>query len=183
MGLPGIPEPKILGWTVSTPAEHLVLVATGMLCVLFVTKRIAQSPFGRILQGIREDETFVSAAGKDVASFKMRAFVLSAALAAIPGVLYAYYISFIDPSSFTVMESVFIISIVVIGGAGSVMGPILGAILLVILPELLRFVGLPTAVAANVRQILYGTALVGFMLLRPQGILGRYSFGQAVARE
>ena len=76
----------------------------------------------------------------------------------------------------TVNESIFMLSIVIIGGAGRLEGSILGAIILVSLPELLRFVGMPSSIAANMRQILYGGALVAFMVWRPKGILGRYSF-------
>jgi branched-chain amino acid transport system permease protein len=76
------------------------------------------------------------------------------------------------------MESIFIISIVIIGGAGPLWGPVVGAVVLVSLPELLRFVGLPTGVAANTRQILYGGALVAFMMWRPQGLLGEYAFAK-----
>jgi branched-chain amino acid transport system permease protein len=97
--------------------------------------------------------------------------------------MYAYYISFIDPTSFTVMESIFIISIVIIGGAGSLWGPVVGAVVLVVLPEVLRFVGLPTAVAANLRQIIYGGLLVAFMMWWPRGFLGEYAFQSKEARE
>jgi branched-chain amino acid transport system permease protein len=92
------------------------------------------------------------------------------------GAVYAHYVSFIDPTSFTVMESIFVLSIVIIGGAGSLRGPVVGAVVLVSLPELLRFLGLPSSVAANVRQILYGGLLIAFMVWRPQGILGEYAF-------
>jgi branched-chain amino acid transport system permease protein len=76
------------------------------------------------------------------------------------------------------MESIFIISIVIIGGAGNLWGSVVGAVVLVALPELLRFVGLPNAVAANIRQILYGSLLVIFMIWRPQGFIGEYFFKQ-----
>jgi len=75
-----------------------------------------------------------------------------------------------------VMESIFILSIVIIGGAGNIWGSILGAAFLVILPEALRFLGMPSAIAPNVRQIIYGALLVLCMLYRPQGFLGEYSF-------
>ena len=78
----------------------------------------------------------------------------------------------------SVNESIFIISIVIIGGAGNLKGSILGAIVLVMLPELLRFVGLPNAVAANIRQMLYGGLLVAFMLWRPRGFIGEYSINR-----
>ena len=74
------------------------------------------------------------------------------------------------------MESILVISIVIIGGAGSPWGPLVGAVVLVSLPEALRFVGLPNSVAANLRQILYGTLLIITMMFRPQGLVGRYAF-------
>lgn len=107
---------------------------------------------------------------------KTTAFATGAALAAVPGGLFAGYMRFIDPTSFTLMEAIFILSIVVIGGAGSFVGPILGAGLLVLLPEALRFLQMPDAAAANVRQIIYGLLIVLLMRYRPRGLAGEYEF-------
>ena len=94
------------------------------------------------------------------------------------GSLYAHYITYIDPTSFTVMESILIVSMVIIGGAGSSWGPLIGAVVLVTLPEGLRFIGLPSVVAANLRQVIYGTLLVMMMMFRPRGLVGTYAFGR-----
>jgi branched-chain amino acid transport system permease protein len=102
--------------------------------------------------------------------------VIGSGLAAIAGAMYAYYVTYIDPTSFTVSESIFMLSIVIVGGAGRLRGPILGAVILVSLPEILRFLDVPNSIAANLRQILYGGLLVGFMMLRPKGIWGQYGF-------
>ena len=182
MGLPGIPQPTILGVTISSNFRFLLLVCFFCALILWITRRIVQSPFGRVLKATREDEIFAQAAGKNVAAYKVLVFMIGAGMAAVAGVLYAYYISFIDPTSFTVMESIFIISIVIIGGAGSMWGPVLGAVVLVVLPELLRFVGLPSAMAANIRQIIYGGLLVAMMMWRPQGLLGEYAFKKGDAQ-
>lgn len=176
MGLPGIPQPVILGWRVDQPWEFLILAGTCAALALWVCTHIVRSPVGRALKAIREDEGTAVAMGKNVFEFKVMVFVLGAALAGLAGVIYAHYVSFVDPTSFTVMESIFILSIVIIGGAGSLWGPVVGAVVLVSLPELLRFVGMPSSVAANVRQILYGGALVACMLWRPQGLMGEFSF-------
>jgi branched-chain amino acid transport system permease protein len=176
MGLPGIPQPVIFGWKVSSHLEFFFLIACFCALTLWIVRRIVRSPFGRVLKAIREDEVFAQALGKNVAAYKVMVFVIGAGIAAVAGSMYAYYISFIDPTSFTVMESIFIISIVIIGGAGSLWGSVLGAAVLVTLPELLRFIGLPSAVAANIRQILYGGLLVAFMMFRPQGFVGEFSF-------
>jgi len=183
MGLPGIPQPTIFGLQVSSHLGFLVLVGIFCMMTLWVTHRIVRSPFGRVLKAIREDEVFTQAAGKNVAGYKVLVFVIGAGMAAVAGVMYAYYISFIDPTSFTVMESIFIISIVIIGGAGSLWGPVVGAVVLVTLPEFLRFIGLPSSVAANLRQIIYGGLLVAFMMWRPRGFLGKYAFQGKEARE
>lgn len=178
MGLPGIPPPTIFGMTISSHLGFLLLVVFFCALALWSSHRIAQSPFGRVLKAIREDEVFAQAAGKNVATYKVLVFMIGAGMAAIAGVIYAHYISFIDPTNFTVMESIFIISIVVVGGAGSLWGPLVGALVLVMLPELLRFVDFPSAVAANLRQIVYGLLLVIMMIFRPRGLLGRYAFGR-----
>ncbi|MCK5057944.1 MAG: branched-chain amino acid ABC transporter permease [Candidatus Aminicenantes bacterium] len=178
MGLPGIPQPDIFGLKISSHIEFLILVTLLAALVFWISNRVVKSPFGRVLKAIREDEVFAQSFGKNIFAFKLKVFMISAALAAIAGVMYATYISFIDPTSFTIMESIFIISIVIIGGAGNLWGSVIGAVVLVALPELLRFVGLPNAVAANIRQILYGSLLVIFMMWRPQGFIGEYFFKQ-----
>jgi branched-chain amino acid transport system permease protein len=178
MGLPGIPQPAILGITISSHMGFLILTVLCCVVTFLIAHRIVNSPVGRVLKAIREDEVFAQSCGKDVAAYKITIFMIGAGLAAIAGVLYATYISFIDPTSFTVMESIFIISIVIIGGSGNLWGSVVGSAVLVTLPELLRFVGLPNAVAANLRQILYGSLLVIFMLWRPRGFIGEYAFTQ-----
>lgn len=146
--------------------------------MLGAIRRLVNSPFGRVLRAIRENEIFALSLGKDIARYKVLVFMVGAGMAAVAGSLYASYISFIDPTSFTVMESIFIISIVIIGGAGSLGGPVIGAVLLVILPEALRFLGFPSSEAANLRQIVYGILLVLVIIVRPQGLVGRYGFGR-----
>ncbi len=174
MGLPGIPPFAVGGFQISTAWIFLplvVLVATG---ALIVARRLVVSPFGRVLQGIREDETVSMSLGRDIGAFKQKIFTVSACFAGMAGVLYAHYISYIDPSSFTALESITILLMVVLGGMGSLMGSVLGASVLVALPELVRFVGLPSTVAAPLRQMIFGGLLVGLMLLRPRGLLGKF---------
>ena len=109
-------------------------------------------------------------------------FALSAPIAAVAGVLYAHYLTYIDPNSFTVMESILILSMLIVGGAGTITGPLIGATLLVAVPELLRFVGLPTSLAADIREMLYGALLVLFMLFRPQGLIAEQPRRKATVR-
>jgi len=176
MGLPGIPGFAILDFQLSEIWAYLVLVIIFVFLTYFTISRVVNSPFGRILRGIREDELATLAMGKDVDRHKILVFVIGAFFAGIAGSLYAHYITFIDPSSFTVMESIIILLMVVFGGMGSLPGSFAGAAILVIFPELLRFIGMPSAIAAPLRQMIYGLLLIVLMLKRPQGILGRYKF-------
>lgn len=178
LGIPGIPQPSIFGWAIRSQVGFVILAAVLAIFAFFVVELITISPFGRVLRSIREDEVFVKAMGKNTTWFKVVAFAVSAALAAAAGSLYAHYITYIDPTSFTVMESILIISMVIIGGAGSRWGPLIGAVVLVTLPEALRFIGLPSSVAANMRQIIYGALLVIMMMVRPRGLVGKYGFGR-----
>ena len=174
MGLPGIPGFSVFGIQLSSVWTYLILVAFFVFLTYFIIRRVVKSPFGRILRGIREDEVATLAMGKDVNKHKIMVFVIGAFFAGIAGSLYAHYITFIDPSSFTVMESITILLMVVFGGMGSLGGSFVGAAILVIFPELLRFLGMPSSVAAPLRQMIYGLLLIVLMLYRPQGILGRY---------
>lgn len=176
LGLPGIPGFTFFGFPLNSIISYLVLVALFVFLTSFVIRRIVNSPFGRILRGIREDEIATLAMGKNVNRYKLLVFLIGAFFAGIAGSLYAHYITFIDPSSFTVMESITILLMVVFGGMGSLAGSFMGASVLVILPELLRFLGLPSAIAAPLRQMIYGLLLVILMLKRPQGLVGEYRF-------
>jgi len=178
IGISGIPRARVFGMTIESRAGYVLLAGVFAVVAIVVVRRIARSPFGRVLRAIREDEPFATALGKNTTRFKVTVFALSAAMAASAGSLYGHYNSYIDPSSFTVLESILVVSMVIIGGAGSVWGPVLGAIVLVALPEALRFVGLPLAVAANMRQILYGCLLVVMMMFRPRGLVGQYGLGE-----
>lgn len=176
LGVAGIPRPSLAGFRIASRADFLPLVLIVALAVAVIAYRLGAAPFGRVLKAIREDEIVAQALGKNVVAYKIIVLVVGAGMAAVAGGLYAAYVSFVDPSSFTVLESIFILSLVIVGGAGSFWGPIVGAALLVAMPEGLRFLGFPIAWAANLREILYGVLLVAFMLWRPQGILGLYRF-------
>ena len=176
MGLPGIPGFSIFGFHLSEIWSYLLLVLVLVIITIFVLRRVVNSPFGRILRSIREDEIASQALGKDTTKHKLLVFVIGAFFAGIAGSLYAHYITFIDPSSFTIMESITILLMVIFGGMGSISGSIAGAVILVVFPELLRFLGMPSSIAAPMRQMIYGLLLVVLMIKRPQGIMGRYQF-------
>lgn len=176
LGIPGIPRPEIpiLNFQLSENIAFLILCIVLTAMIYHSARFLTNSSFGRVLTAIREDEEAVSVFGYHTPSYKLIIFTVAAGMAAIGGALFATYITFIDPSSFTINESILILAIVILGGAGSLRGPLFGAIILVLLPEALRFVGFPSDIAAQMRQVIYGLILVGLMLYRPQGIFGKY---------
>lgn len=160
LGIPGIPSIKILGFSFDDKISFLLLSMFFVGIIWFLLNNITRSPFGRILIALSEDEIFTKSLGKNVYMAKVISFTISAMFASIAGVLYAHYISYIDPTSFTIHESIFILSIVIIGGMRNLWKIALAAAFLVLLPEALRFVGMPNNIAANMRQIIYGVILV-----------------------
>lgn len=176
-GIAGIPKPDLLTIEFNTLTKFLMLSGTIALGVFFIAKRLYSSSFGLTLKAIREDELSAISIGKNVHKFKILTFAISSAMAAIAGALYASYVTYIDPTSFTLDESIFILSIVLIGGSGNLKGPIIGAFLMILLPEGLRFLGIPDSIAPNVRQIIYALILIILMRYRPQGLAGEFRFG------
>ncbi len=174
LGIPGISRPYLLGLAFSSNGPFLVLALIFLAMAYIISRFIAGSSFGRVLKAIREDEGAIQVFGYDTVRYKLAVFVISAAMAAAAGALFASYITFIDPSSFTVMESVFILAIIILGGLSNLKGSVLGAAIMVLLPEALRFAGFPASMAAELRQAVYGLSLILLMLFRPQGILGEY---------
>lgn len=172
-GISGIPGIKLLGiWNIKGVVSYAIFTTIVMVAIVGIFIVLKKSPYGRLLRAIRSDETSVMALGCNVSAAKRRAFFLSAAFSGIAGLLYASYVRFIDPTSFTLNESLFIICALFIGGVGTAKGSIAGALFVVILPEILRLIGMPDAIAAPLREIIYGLALITVMFIRPQGVLG-----------
>jgi len=174
LGIPGVLKPNLFGLSFSPNLLFFILSLLFLVAVYGVSRFIAQSSFGRALKAIREDESALKVFGYKTSVFKLSVFVASASLAAVAGSLFASYLTFVDPSTFLLTESIFILSIIILGGLGNLKGSLLGAFILVLLPELLRFVGLPDGIAAQIRQALYGLILIVLMLYRPQGLMGEY---------
>jgi branched-chain amino acid transport system permease protein len=172
-GLPGIPRPSFFGYVIDNPFKYVVLAAALAGFTYAVCHRLTHSAFGRTLRAIRDDEIAASATGKNVVRVKVAVVSISSALGALAGSLYAHYITYINPTSFTLEESIFIASLVILGGTERLAGPMVGAFILLAVPEALKFLAIPDAVAAPMRQIIYGGLLIVFMFVRPEGILGR----------
>ena len=172
-GLAGIPRPRVFGLVIDNPFKYVVLSLALATLTYAVCRRLTGSAFGRTLRAVREDEIAAQATGKNVVLVKIVITTISSALGALGGSLYAHYITYINPSSFTLDESIFIASLVILGGTERLAGPVVGAFILLAVPEALKFLAIPDTVAAPMRQILYGGLLVLFMFVRPEGILGR----------
>ena len=175
LGIPGISRPEFFGISFFSNEAFFILSAVIALGVYFVSRFIVSSSFGRVLKAIREDEKAIQVFGYRTVRYKLLIFVVAAIGAASAGSFLASYITFIDPASFVLGESVLIVSMVILGGLANLKGSIMGALFLVILPEFLRFVGFPVEVAAQMRQVVYGLLLVTLMLYRPQGLMGEYT--------
>ncbi len=176
LGIAGVVPPSIFGIALSDPLRYTAFVWVCVALVWLAILGITRSPYGRILMAIREDELTIRLFGYYTPAFKLMAFILSAWAATIAGGLFACHLQFVDPTSFLTNETIFICTMVILGGLASHRGAFLGAIIMVMLPEALRFVGAPPEYAAQLRQILFGTALVLMMLFRPQGLLGKFKF-------
>lgn len=172
-GMPGIPPAEIFGITIDSGFKNFLLAtaAAAIACLWFAL--LMRAPFGRLLRAVREDEAAVAAFGKNVLFAKVRAAAIAGVLAGVAGGIYAVYLSFIDPSTFDLNGSVLLLTMVVLGGARTLAGSIVGPLVLLALPQLLTLIDIPTTVAAALRQGLYGALLVLFMVFRPQGLVGQ----------
>jgi len=177
MGIPNIPPVSVGTIVLSSPETFCAAAAAYTAGTFLFCRMIVNSPFGLTLRAIREDETVVRAVGTTTSNYKVLAFAVSGAIAGMAGSLFAHYFAFIDPSSFTPMDSVVLLLMVALGGLGSLSGSVLAALVLIAFPEALRFVGIPSAVLGPIRQMIYGALLVVLMLWRPQGLLGEYRWG------
>ena len=174
-GFAGIPKPEIWGLRFQSNLSCFILSLIFMLACLWFTSRLANAPFGLILKALREDEMATEALGKNVVFYKVAVFIIGCSLAALAGSFFASIISFIDPFTFSLEESIFISCLVIIGGSGNIKGALVGAPLLIAFPEIMRFLHIPSTIAAPLRQIFYGLLIIFFMRFRPQGILSEIS--------
>ncbi len=169
-GLPGVPRPGPinLGFAIVDPRRPVgfyFLAATIFLLVFIVQYALVYSDFGRSLAAIRQDETLAASRGVDVFGHKLTIFAISAAIAGLGGGLQVEFLRAAAPQSYGFLENVNLVLIVIVGGAGSLFGPTLGALLFIALPEVLR-------VADTFRMILFGAALLALALFAPRGLWG-----------
>jgi|CXWL01.1.fsa_nt_gi branched-chain amino acid transport system permease protein len=174
LGLRGIPYPHITLLVENQKLVFLLLIVVVLLVCFFFLRSILRSPYGVIIRATRENQKITQIAGHDTDSYRRSVFVLSAIITGFAGVLLGSFISTIDPFFFNYHLSVLILIMAIFGGLASLWGSILGATLLILLPEALRFIGLPSSILAESQQIIYGFVLIVLMVYRPKGLLGEY---------
>nr|VFJ45717.1 MAG: amino acid/amide ABC transporter membrane protein 2, HAAT family [Candidatus Kentron sp. DK] len=174
-GIYGIPRPDVFGWEVRQLWEYVMLIGVLNALILPILFVLYRSPFGLSLKALRDNERSAESLGVSAFRQHLSALVVAGACSGIAGGLFASYVTYIDPTSFGLKESIFIVSLLLLGGSGNIRGPILGVIVMILLPEILRFAGLPDSIAPNVREILYGLVLILLMYWRPKGLLGDFA--------
>jgi branched-chain amino acid transport system permease protein len=166
-GIANIPRPSLFGIEFSlqqsTTYIYFLMIALTLFTIFFVN-RLQNSRLGRAWLALREDEVACQAMGIDKTKTKLTAFALGATWAGLAGVVFAAKTTFINPASFTIWESINVLCVVVLGGMGSIVGVIVGALTLILLPEYLRFL-------SEYRMLAFGTVLVMMMVFRPGGIV------------
>ncbi len=174
MGIGGINLPRWFGREMTKP-EYFILILVVFALLLVLDRRMGLSWIGLAWASIREDEQAAGAMGVDVVRFKVLAFVLGSAIAGLAGGFYAHFLTFIMPQNFGFGQSIVILSMVVFGGIGSRWGPIVGAIILGVLPEVSR-------PFMEYRILIYGILLLGMMRFQPGGLLGPESILPKILR-
>jgi branched-chain amino acid transport system permease protein len=177
-GVPGIPKlfgtlgPGFSDWAILASLVAAVVLAA------WATHWLKDSPFGRLLRAIRDNEAAVVALGKDPARFKIQVFMFGAALAGVAGAFYAHFLTFISPEQFVPLVTFYVWMSIILGGIGSLRGALAGTLLLVAFLEGSRFIrdifpGIAEVQMASVRLALVGLAIIIFVLWRPQGLFGK----------
>lgn len=174
MGIRSIPGISVFGQDGMVVA--MVVVAAVMLGTLWVVHRLTHSYYGNSLRALREDDACADAMGIDVGRLKLQSFGMACCMAGVAGGLFAHTTGYISPESFKFGESILILSMIVVGGLGSVYGSIIGAVLLSVLPELLRDLG-------SYRMIAVGVVLFVSILFLPKGLVGEVSAIDLIRRQ
>jgi branched-chain amino acid transport system permease protein len=165
LGITGIPPIRILGFDLASPQAAYFAVAVVAGFALLVAHRCMHSAYGTTLRALREDDQCADAMGLNVARLKIEVFAVSCFLAGIAGALWAHTTGFVGPGDFAFPTSILILAMIVVGGLGSLPGAVAGAVLLILLPEVLRFIG-------DARQIVVGCIMFAVILYLPKGLIG-----------
>jgi branched-chain amino acid transport system permease protein len=162
MGLPGIPRPQLFGQPFDRTMYYYMIVLFFFIALLLAF-HLCRSFLGRVFRAIRDDEDAAEFMGVDITKYKIMSFVIGGIFAGLAGSLFAHYITFISPDTFTYENSEMLLAMVFLGGAGTVIGPVIGAVVLVLFPEIFQFL-------VQWDMLVIGVLMVLVMVYRPQGI-------------
>jgi branched-chain amino acid transport system permease protein len=151
---------------------YVVLVMGVAFAVVFLTRWVMRGDYGRAITAMRDDELAASALGRNCMSIKIVIFAAGCGLAGLAGGLYAHYFLYLSPEQFEILESAAILTMVVVGGIASTWGPVVGAGIIVVTPQSIRFLDLPPSINAPLQGILYTILVIFFLFWRPEGIVG-----------
>jgi branched-chain amino acid transport system permease protein len=165
MGIPGIPPPSIGGYSFVSNRDYFYLILALNILIIFIVARVMDSRVGRAFIAIREDEVAAQSVGIPIFRTRILSFVISTVMAGVAGAFFAHHARFISADSFRLDETFLILTMLIVGGMGTLVGPVIGAVFLVILPEASRFL-------VQFRELVYGVILIAVILFRPEGIAG-----------
>lgn len=173
LGIPGIPRPTFFGLEISSNGQYLIFTIIITVLVIFFLYRLTNSAYGKLLQAVRDDDIGAMSLGKNIFKLKYQSMAIGAFVAGVAGSLYAHYISYIDPSTFFLSDLIIIFTIIIVGGLASLKGTVLAGIVIILIPELLRFLSLPSSMIGSLRNIFYALILLLILLFRPKGMFGK----------
>jgi len=175
LGIMDIPPPSLFGRVIDSRVEYYYLILALAVLTVITMHRLMTCRFGRALTAIRENELAAEATGVDTTRYKVQAFVLAAFYAGLAGSFYAHFVKFVSPDSFTINESFVLLAMLAFGGQGNLIGPVVGAAVLILIPEVFRPL-------QEYRMFVYGGILVVMMLVRRQGLLGGRPYSLRLGR-
>ena len=160
----------------SGPNRSLSFVVTVLIiaiAVVWFVHWLTRGEYGRAIQAMRDDEECFASLGRNPMAIKITIFAIGSGLAGLAGALYAHYFQYLSPEQFGIIQSALILTMVGVGGMGTTWGPVVGALLLIALPQGITFLNLPTAVMAPLQGMLYTGLVLVFLFLRPAGLVGK----------
>ena len=165
-GLKNIPRPQIMSFVIDSNVKFYFFIYFFVIIVCILVFRLVNGPTGRAWMAVREDEIGATSLGINIKRAKTEAFITSTVLSGIAGWIFAPYATYLSPNNFTELEAIFVLTMVIVGGRGSFIGPIFGAVLLIFLQEILRPI-------ESFRMLVFSLILLIVIMYRPQGLFGR----------
>ena len=166
--------------TITGPYRTPTFLAIAVACAIatvWLISRIVRGPYGRAITAMRDEELAFSALGRNAMSIKVVVFAIGCGIAGVAGGIYAFYYQYVSPEQYEVLQSAAILTMVVLGGMGTTWGPVVGALLLIAVPQAITFLNLPPSVMAPIQGIIFTSLVLLFLFVRPAGLVGGFGSG------